>query len=324
MEDFSSKVKEEFVKNFEEILKKIKTPKESSVSLFLVDDMETNTQTFANQYDTLISNLRKRIKSQSEELRRLLRGKSRYKGTPFVKKNSLEELAKRVGIAKLDVMRPAYMVLGADILKSNLMAEDMVNLMYQKQATSDQLQQVIYSLARWQILDELQQQLQPMDFSRCFEGFHESPGLGGRPEENLYDRVDKHRLRLTLEALHHERYSMTVKQGWLHSQARTKQFLLAFMLSLFKDLYGKMAAFHRFFTEVCGYTFIKAARTLQNWLSAYHEFVNERSRRTDREPQCEPQASHDRWMRQERKYTLVEELAKWMRGLLPHYGVSMA
>lgn len=236
----------------------------------------------------------------------------------------MERINQTINHVKFEVLTPTYEELGAEVLEASHSPQALVELMRRKRVKNEEFQHIVSSLVKWQILDELQQQLQPMDFSRCFEGFHESPGLGGRPEENLYDRVDKHRLRLTLEALHHERYSMTVKQGWLHSQARTKQFLLAFMLSLFKDLYGKMAAFHRFFTEVCGYTFIKTARTLQNWLSAYQEFVNERSRRTDRDPQCEPQASHDRWMRQERKYTLVEELAKWMRGLLPHYGVSMA
>lgn len=236
----------------------------------------------------------------------------------------MERINQTINHVKFEVLTPTYEELGAEVLKASHSPQALVELMRRKRVKNEEFQRIVSSLVKWQILDELQQQLQPMDFSRCFEGFHESPGLGGRPEENLYDRVDKHRLRDTLEALHHERYSMTVKQGWLHSQARTKQFLLAFMLSLFKDLYGKMAAFHRFFTEVCGYTFIKAARTLQNWLSAYQEFVNERSRRTDREPQCEPQASHDRWTRQERKYTLVEELAKWMRGLLPHYGVSLA
>lgn len=78
-----------------------------------------------------------------------------------------------------------------------------------------------------------------------------------------------------------------------------------------------MAAFHRFFKGDCGYAFTPVVRTLQGWFSAYQNFVNERERRTSRQPLYEPQGAR------ERKFAAIEALAEWMRGRFSYYGLSI-
>jgi hypothetical protein len=121
---------------------------------------------------------------------------------------------------------------------------------------------------------------------------------------------------------------MTLACGWVVSKERTKQFLLAFMLSLYrhplKKLYGKMAAFYRFFSEVCGYTFIKTKETYQKWYRDYQSYVNERTRRHNHPPQNEPDKAYKAWKRKERKYQLLEELVEWIRERLRSYDIALA
>lgn len=228
---------------------------------------------------------------------------------------------------KFEVLTPTYELLGPEVKEASKSVQGLVDLMYSKRMESDEINEIVAGLARWHVLDDLQKQFRPHDFGACFAGFGTATHAG-HPVENLYELADKERLRATLEALHREMYSMAVADGWLKSQSRTRKFLLAFMLSLYRNplakLYGKMAAFHRFFSDVCGYTFVKVARTLQNWFSDYQEFYNERARRAHGKPKDEPQNVRDSWLRKVRKYTRVEDLAEWMRTRLPHYGVSMA
>ena len=214
-----------------------------------------------------------------------------------------------------------------EIIEASRTPQGMVDLMYRKRVTSDDFHQIVAGLARWQVLDELQRSLQPMDFSACFAGFQDFRH-GGRNPENIYDNVDKERLRDTLEALYHEKYGMTVADGWLVSKASTRDFLLSFMLSLFKEplteLGGKLASFHRFFTKVCGYAFIKRARNLQIWFYEYQKFNLERDSRASKRPLNEPQKDYNTWRRRFHKYTSIEKMAAWMRNILPQYGIDIA
>jgi hypothetical protein len=233
----------------------------------------------------------------------------------------------RFAEVKKYVMEFGFHRLEYEIIEASRTPQGMVDLMYRKRVTSDDFHQIVAGLARWQVLDELQRSLQPMDFSACFAGFQDFRH-GGRNPENIYDNVDKERLRDTLEALYHEKYGMTVADGWLVSKASTRDFLLSFMLSLFKEplteLGGKLASFHRFFTKVCGYAFIKRARNLQIWFYGYQKFNLERSSRASNRPLNEPQNDYNTWRRRFHKYTSIEKMAAWMRNILPQHGIDIA
>ena len=99
---------------------------------------------------------------------------------------------------------------------------------------------------------------------------------------------------------------------------------MACMLSQDKDLYGKMSAFHRFFKEGCGYTFMPLPRTFQNWMKGYRDFDRERNRRTANPPRNEPEKAYRAWLRKERKFAPLEELAAWIRERLTKYGIALA
>ena len=146
----------------------------------------------------------------------------------------------------------------------------------------------------------------------------------GRPLTHLNKPADKQLLSQTLEKIHREKYGTTVTEGWHKSQARTKRFLMACMLSQDKDLYGKMSAFHRFFKEGCGYSFIPLPRTFQNWMKGYRDFDNERTRRLHHPPRFESQKDRDKWLRKERKFAPLEELVAWIRERLTKYGIALA
>lgn len=233
----------------------------------------------------------------------------------------LHEIGQGIEKVKQDVMLPSFEILGPEVKAASRTAQELVALMLHKQVSDGQFREIVSGLVRWHVLDDLQKQLRVRDFSPCFASIQCPSDNGGRRVENLYELADKKRLRETLEALYREKYSMTVAEGWTWSQTRTKQFLMAFMLSLYrhplKVLYGKMAAFHRFFKGDCGYAFTPVVRTLQGWFSAYQNFVNERERRTSRQPLYEPQGAR------ERKFATIEALAEWMRGRFSYYGVSI-
>ena len=233
----------------------------------------------------------------------------------------LHEIGQGIEKVKQDVMLPSFEILGPEVKAASRTAQELVALMLHKQVSDGQFREIVSGLVRWHVLDDLQKQLRVRDFSPCFASIQCPSDNGGRRVENLYELADKKRLRETLEALYREKYSMTVAEGWTWSQTRTKQFLMAFMLSLYrhplKVLYGKMAAFHRFFKGDCGYAFTPVVRTLQGWFSAYQNFVNERERRTSRQPLYEPQGAR------ERKFAAIEALAEWMRGRFSYYGLSI-
>lgn len=236
----------------------------------------------------------------------------------------LKPLMQRLAKAKLQVVQPAYRLLGDELRRSNLLADDLAELMYRKQTTAGEYHQIVSGLARWQLLDELEHQLQPLNFAPCFASCGKPSADAGRPMEELYEQTDKDRLRLTLETLHYEKYHTTVVQGWAVSKKQTRQFLLAFMLSLYRQplqaLYGKIAAFQRFYRDVCMYDFV-TVRSLENWFSHYHAFVREQRRRQLALPANEPQKSYDAWARQERKYASLETLVDWIRTRLPQHDV---
>ena len=225
-------------------------------------------------------------------------------------------ILKHLTAVKRKVMISPFHILDFDVIEASHSAYEMAKLMYRKRVSDDEFHQVISGLVRWQLLDELQTQVQqPIDFSRCFAPFAESTKTRGRREEDLYENVNKEHLRDTLEALHQEKYSMTVEQHWNIAKEETSQFLRAFMLSIYREplkmLYGKMAAFHRFFKDVCGYSFAPVKDTLSKWYSAYCDFVNERNRHTMHEPKGARQ----------RRFIAIEALAEWMRSRLPQYQV---
>lgn len=239
---------------------------------------------------------------------------------------TLKKVRRRLAEEKKNVMSYGFHRLDYEVIEASRTPLRMVNLMYNKRVTSDEFHQIVAGLARWQVLDELQRQLHPIDLASCFAVFQESPH-GGRPAGNLYDHVDKERLRDTLENLYFERYHFSVTEGWNVSKEKTRDFLLALMLSLFKnpltELGGRMAAFGRFFKGYCGYAFA-GKRNLQNWIKNYQEFDIERDRRKAALPMAESQKDYNKWMRRLRKFTTVESLSDWIRGLLPQYGICPA
>ena len=243
------------------------------------------------------------------------------------KREEYHRISQAVERIKHEVMTPTYERLGPQVIEASQSAERLVELMRDLRVKCEEFRQIVRSFARWHVLDDVQKQLQPHAFASCFASFKANPHAG-HPMENLYELADKARLHQTLEALHQERYRMTLTHGWTVSKERTKQFLLAFMLSLYRNpldrLYGKMAAFHRFFTDDCGYSFAPVKRTLQHWLDDYRDFVNERTRRHNRLPQNEPDKSYRAWLRRVKKYRPLEELVAWMGERLPQYGWSVA
>lgn len=239
----------------------------------------------------------------------------------------LHEIGQGIEQVKQDVMLPSFEILGPEVKAASRTAQELVDLMQRKQVSDGQFREIVSGLVRWHVLDDLQKQLRVRDFTRCFASIQYPTDNGGRRVENLYELADKERLRDTLEALYRERYSMSVAQGWSIAKERTQHFLLSFMLSLYhrplEKLCGKMSAFCRFFSEVCGYGFV-ATRNLQNWFKAYQDFDWQRKRRDSRPPQNEPQKDYNTWMRRFRKFTAIEEMAAWMRGLYPQYQVTVA
>lgn len=294
---------------------------ESSETVSLDEDRQKNVEAFIGFFNRKYNTLKERIAHTSVKFRTASLEVS-HSGQRW---KELERIGRKLEEVKERLMLPTFDLLGPKVIEASRSAEQMAELLYRKRVSSDEFHEVVGALARWQVIDEVQSQLKPLDFGRCFAGF-ENRRYGGRPEDNLYELVDKERLRRTLEALHQVKYSMTVAQGWGVSQERTRQFLLAFMLSLYRRplqaLYGKMAAFCRFFVDRCGYAFV-AVKNLQNWLGGYQRFVTERERRHNRPPQNEPQKAYNTWMRRMGKYLRIEALAQWMQGLLPQYGVEV-
>ena len=290
----------------------------------LAEDKAQNTRSFNRLYNRKFTRLKKKMERMLLDLGA---GTTDFSETDNVWEIDRARIEQTIDRIKFEVLTPTYELLGPEVKEASRSVQGMVDLMYSKRMESDEIHEIVAGLARWHVLDDFQRQLQPHDFSACFADFGRGTHAG-HPMENLYELADKERLRDTLEALHREKFSMTVSSGWMLSQARTKQFLLAFMLSLYHHplakLYGKMAAFHRFFTDVCGYTFVKAAKTLQNWFRNYCDFDRERTSRTGSMPKNEPQKARSSWLRKLRDYTRVEELAEWMRTRFPQYGVCMA
>ena len=309
----------------DEIVDEVNKEFDSSMRMALDNDELQDLQTFVNLYNEKYRNLKKRVHRIHFDFGAstldVTRGMSEWE---MQKMKDLKEFGEKLKKHKIDVMKPTYTRLGPEVLEASRSAQELVRLMDRKRVTSDEYHQILGGLVRWHVLDEvqaeLQRQMQPLCFGPCFEIFAKAEV--GHPTENLYELADKERLRHTLEALHREKYSTSVAQGWTTHGARTKHFLLAFMLSLYRrplqSLYGKMAAFHRFFTKVCGYGFVKAARTLQNWFQAYQDFVRERGKYGD----CPPNAGA-RWESKVRKYDAVDALVRWMQGRFPQYGVQV-
>lgn len=230
----------------------------------------------------------------------------------------VERMNRELEKVKGEVMQRPFRILGEEAIEASRTARELVDLMYRRQVVGEEFCQVVDGLVRWQVLDELQQWIQPRCFSACFESFRGMAAPGGRPEANLYELADKERLRHTLEAIYRAEYGTTVAQGWHTGRERTRQFLLAFMLSLYRhpvtSLYGRLNAFCRFFTQVCGYTFFVKERALQKWFEGYQRYVFKR----DRHPLYEPQGAA------ERRLDAVETLAGHIRNLLPAYGLCPA
>lgn len=230
----------------------------------------------------------------------------------------VERMNRELEKVKNEVMLQPFRILGEEAIEASRTARELVDLMYRRQVMGEEFRQVVEGLVRWQVLDELQQWLRPRCFSACFEPFRGMHAPGGRPEANLYELADKERLRHTLEAIFRAEYGTTVQQGWLMGRERTRQFLLAFMLSLYRhpltSLYGRLNAFCRFFTQVCGYTFFVKERALQKWFEGYQRYVRKR----DRHPLYEAQGAA------ERRLDAVEALAAHIRTLLPAYGLCPA
>lgn len=296
----------------------------SDVEIHLSADVMQNWRSFNQLYDTKYTHLKKKTDSLLLDM-----GAATLDFTwqQSGRKKEREEMEHAFHHLKYEVLSPVYGLLGPEVKEASRTALDLVDLIFRKRVKSDDIHKIVAGLARWHVLDDLQRQLQPRDLAGCFAAF-DAPLHAGHPVENLYELADKECLRETLEALYREKYSMTVADGWLVSQARTKQFLMAFMLSLYRNplakLYGKMAAFHRFFTDVCGYAFIKVARTLQIWLYGYQDFDRKRANRFSNKPKDEPQQVRDSWLRKVRKYTGIEQMAEWMRSRFPLYGIRVA
>ena len=309
-------------KNLYELIQKVVSQELSSPRVVnLVEDTTKNVNDFYNAFYEKYATLKKTVSHHVVD-----------KNAPSIVLNAehtvgTEKMRNRFAEVKKYVMEFGFHRLEYEIIEASRTPQGMVDLMYRKRVTSDEFHQIVAGLARWQVLDELQRSLQPMDFSACFAGFQDFRH-GGRIPENIYDYVDKERLRDTLEALYHAKYGMTVADGWLVSKASTRDFLLSFMLSLFKEplteLGGKLASFHRFFTKVCGYAFIKCARNLQIWFHEYLKFVYERDSRASNRPLNEPQNDYNTWRRRFHKYTSIEKMAAWMRNILPQHGIDIA
>ena len=314
--------------HFQNLIDTIVRTQFSTATMVTLDkDEEMNLQQFVDLYNEKYGDLKREVHrmrmhfdtSTMDVTRRISDWEKK-------KQQDLQAFQGKLKRLKMEVMEPTYTRLGAEVVEASQSARDLVNLMYRKRVTSDECHRIISGLVRWHVLDEvqaeLQRQMQPLRFKACFEGFAEDRVHPGHPTDNLYELADKEHLRTTLEALHRERHGTTVHQGWAESQSRTNQFLMAFMLSLYRrplqSLYGKMAAFHRFFRDVCGYGFVKTARTLQHWFGAYQDFVNECRRREG----CVPKADA-RWESKVRKYDAMDALVEWMQGCFPQYGVKV-
>jgi hypothetical protein len=309
-------------KNLYELIQEVVSQELSSPRVVnLVEDTTKNVNDFYNEFYEKYATLKKTVSRHvvDKNASSIVLNAEHTVGT--------EKMRNRFAEVKKYVMEFGFHRLEYEIIEASRTPQGMVDLMYRKRVTSDDFHQIVAGLARWQVLDELQRSLQPMDFSACFAGFQDFRH-GGRNPENIYDNVDKERLRDTLEALYHEKYGMTVADGWLVSKASTRDFLLSFMLSLFKEplteLGGKLASFHRFFTKVCGYAFIKRARNLQIWFYGYQKFNLERSSRASNRPLNEPQNDYNTWRRRFHKYTSIEKMAAWMRNILPQHGIDIA
>ena len=240
----------------------------------------------------------------------------------------VEGIPEAIHKLKQVVIIPVFEKLGPQVIEASQSTEKLVDLIWRKNVDDEGFRQIVTGLTRWHVLDDLQKEIQTRDYSR-FSFYHSSPKSNrGRRKENFFELADKKRLRDTLEALYHEKYGMTVADGWLVSKASTRDFLLSFMLSLFKEplteLGGEMASFHRFFTKVCGYAFIKRARNLQIWFYGYQKFNLERGSRASNRPLNEPQNDYNTWKRRFHKYTSIEKMAAWMRNILPQYGIDIA
>ena len=331
MEDKSMKINDlfkdadGFEKAFDKLVEGVvgDLPFGSSKLVFTLMTPEERTETLQRHYSELVRKLHEKT---TEPLKKIsLHLEMSRKKTQW---EDLETYIKKLEKVKQSTMDFAFRRLEHEVIDASRTAQGMAELMHRRKVTDDEFHRIVSGLARWHVLDDLQKQLQPTDFSACFAGFGSRAHPGGRPVEDLYDGVDKVRLRKTLEALYRKRYGMEVAEGWKVVHAHTRQFLLAFMLSLFHRplavLYGKMSAFFRFFTEECKFGFLKTARTLQNWLKAYQDFVNERERRADGKPQAEPQHKRDAWLRKVRRYRPLEELVQWIQPQLPKYDVALA
>ena len=233
-----------------------------------------------------------------------------------------EEVGKGIDKIKLDLITPTFELLGPEVIEASRSAKEMSNLMYRMNLPNDDLHQVAGRLAGWQVLDELQKKL-TLDFSPCFADFA-PPNPSGHPMENFYDQADKEKLRQAYEAIYQEKYGMAFQCGWVDIYEHTKQYLMAFVFALYRHPYGKIASYHRFLQEVCGYTFIPLVRTFQNWFSDYLKFVNERTKRAANHPKNELDKAYKAWKRKERKYLLLEELVEWIRERLRSYDIALA
>ena len=236
----------------------------------------------------------------------------------------LENIVQAINLIKHDVLTPVVEHLGPQVIEASRSTASLVELLRQKELDNIQYQQIVSCLVRWHVLDDLQRELKPRILNPCSYYIPQLRRHSGRPKENFYELADKERLRETLEALYQEKFNMTLTRGWTVAQSRTKNFLMAYILSLYCYPYGMVSAYHSFLKDVCGYTFVPVLRTLQNWFSNYRSYDDERTRREKNPPQKEPDKAYYNWMRKVRKYTSLDGLVDWIRTRLPHYGISVA
>ena len=302
----------------------IQSKLDSTKFVELDNDEKSNLERFYVHYNEKYTKLKQKTEHLAWDIHTYA---SDFTETYDEKTEELVRIVQAISRIKRSVMAPTFDRLGPQVIEASRSASQLLDLMYRKRVQSEEFHQIVAGLARWHVLDDLEKQLQPHEFASCFADFG-TKTHAGHPMGNLYELADKERLRDTLEALYQEKYSMSLARGWTVSKDRTKQFLFAFVLSLYKHphgkLYGKMTAFHRFIKDVCGYNFIKAAETYQKWYRDYQKFVRERTKRTANHPKNEPDKAYKAWIRKEQKFNSLEDLVVWIRERLPQYGIALA
>lgn len=123
-----------------------------------------------------------------------------------------------------------------------------------RKVKTEELNDIFARLHCWQLLNRLE---------------NHSPPARGRPTiENFYcDFLDLQKLGETIDEIHRSTYHRSLREGLKKDNKQVCHFLLAVLLAIYKghwdDIFGKIAAYVRFLTNICGLRCIQTLRSFQ-------------------------------------------------------------